>query len=243
MKALIVEDEEYSAIELKYLLKKIDKNIKVIGIANSGQKALNILKKFRPDVIFLDIKLNDLNGLDIAKSIASWDEGIKIIFTTAYDEYAVKAFELNAVDYILKPFSEERLKKAIEKMKKHFGVNNIETGKKFEDVKKLPVKSDSKLIFIDIDEIIFIEADGRNSLIKTANGVYRSLYSLKDIEDRLKNSCFFRVHKSYIINLKKIKEIIPWFNNTYIIKLSGSENIEIPVSKNKANELKAILNI
>jgi len=243
LKALIVEDEEYSAIELKYLLKKVDKNIKVIGIINSGQKALNVIKKLNPDIVFLDIKLNDLNGLEIAKCLLSMDEGIKIIFTTAYDEYAVKAFELNALDYVLKPFSEERLKKTIEKIRRNNEVEAAGLGKKFDEVKKLPVKSDSKLIFIDIDEIIYIEAEGRNSIIKTGSGVYKSLYSLKNIEERLKNTCFFRVHKSYIINLKKIREVIPWFNNTYLIKLSGCEGIEIPVSKNKANELKSILNI
>lgn len=243
MRALIIEDEEYSAIELKYLLKKVDKNIKVCGIIDSGQKAMNVIKKLKPDIVFLDIRLNDLNGLDIARYISSTDENVKIIFTTAYDEYAVRAFELNAVDYILKPFSEERLKKAIERIRKSFRSGSEEGVKKYEDLRKLPVKSDSKLIFLDIDDIIFIEADGRSSLIKTTNGVYKSLYSLKNIEDRLKDSCFFRVHKSYIINLKKIREIIPWFNNTYVIKLSGCENFEIPVSKSKANELKSILNI
>jgi len=191
----------------------------------------------------LDIKLGDTDGVSLAQKIMGLKNPPKIVFVTAYDEYAVKAFELQVIDYVLKPFSEERIKKTLERLKAILENDEIKSASVRRDARalnKFVVKQGSHMSLINIDDIVFIEADGRNSIVRTKEIEYKSKTLLGELADRLDNFIFFRPHRSYIINLKKIKEVIPWFNGTYMIKMEGYDNIEIPVTKKNAGRFKEI---
>ncbi|NPV44535.1 MAG: response regulator transcription factor [Firmicutes bacterium] len=252
LRVLLVDDEDLPIVELKYLLEKFD-NIEICGEAQSGKKAIELAKELLPDVIFLDIKMHDMNGFQIAEDLMNMERQPKIIFITAYDEYAIKAFEINAVDYILKPFSEERIRKTVERIfelfnndegsKQHIKREIANTGQNRMALNKIPVEKNSRLILINIEDILFVEADGRNTIIRTEKETYKTNFSLKQMEERLKPLLFFRPHRSYLINMKKIKEIVPWFNSTYKIIMTGYPDIEIPVTRNNTKIFKDIIGI
>ena len=246
MKVLVVDDEELSLLELEYILNKI-KYISDIKKASSGFEALELCQMENFDVVFLDIRLGDSNGVRVAQRLMENERPPKIVFVTAFDEYAVKAFELEAVDYVLKPFSEERIKKTLDRLKNILNQDdhikyNV-TNDNIKAINKLAVELDGKITLLDLEEIVFIEADGRNSIIRTSTQEYNTNISLKDLETRLKSATFFRPHRSFIINLQKINEVIRWFNGTYIIKMQGYDKVQIPVTKKNTDAFKKILNI
>lgn len=245
MNVLIADDEELSLLELEYILSNIE-YISDISKASNGFEVLKLCEVKKFDVTFLDIKLGDYNGIRIAQQLLEKEKPPKIVFVTAFEEYAVKAFELQAVDYVLKPFSEERIKKTLDRLENILkDKDQIEESIK-QDVKslnKLAVEQDGRISLIDIDDIIFIEADGRNSTIRTSSGKYHTKVSLKDLERRLGGLTFFRPHRSFIINLKKIKEVAPWFNGTYIIKMEGYEKTDITVTRKNTGRFRKFLNL
>ncbi len=246
MKVLVVDDEELSLLELEYILNKI-KYISDIKKASSGFEALELCQRESFDVVFLDIRLGDSNGVRVAQRLMENERPPKIVFVTAFDEYAVKAFELEAIDYVLKPFSEERIKKTLYRLKNILNQDdhikyNV-TNDNIKAINKLAVELDGKITLLDLEEIVFIEADGRNSIIRTSTQEYNTNISLKDLETRLKSATFFRPHRSFIINLQKINEVIRWFNGTYIIKMQGYDKVQIPVTKKNTDAFKKILNI
>jgi len=246
LKVLVVDDEELSLLELEYILNKI-KYISDIKKASSGFEALELCQMENFDVVFLDIRLGDSNGVRVAQRLMENERPPKIVFVTAFDEYAVKAFELEAVDYVLKPFSEERIKKTLYRLKNILNQDdhikyNV-TNDNIKAINKLAVELDGKITLLDLEEIVFIEADGRNSIIRTSTQEYNTNISLKDLETRLKSATFFRPHRSFIINLQKINEVIRWFNGTYIIKMQGYDKVQIPVTKKNTDAFKKILNI
>jgi len=233
-------------LELEYILNKI-KYISDIKKASSGFEALELCQMENFDVVFLDIRLGDSNGVRVAQRLMENERPPKIVFVTAFDEYAVKAFELEAVDYVLKPFSEERIKKTLYRLKNILNQDdhikyNV-TNDNIKAINKLAVELDGKITLLDLEEIVFIEADGRNSIIRTSTQEYNTNISLKDLETRLKSATFFRPHRSFIINLQKINEVIRWFNGTYIIKMQGYDKVQIPVTKKNTDAFKKILNI
>lgn len=241
VKALLVDDEELAIIELKYLIDRND-GIEVCGTALSGKEALEKTRELVPDVIFLDIQLNDANGLDIAEKIKKIPiKNPLIIFVTAYDEYALKAFELNAVDYILKPFSEERIKETVSRVVHRSDFEKAPQINIVNDLNIIAVETEGKLKILDIDDIIYIEAQGRNTLIYGKEGIYNSNYSMKELEERLENKKFFKPHRSYLINLGMLNEVVPWFNGTcQIIMKKYPKNI-IPVSRQNFKRFKTLI--
>lgn len=249
LRALIVDDEELCIVELQYMLDKIT-GIEVCGTASSGKNSIELCEKLSPDVIFLDIQMNDMSGFEVAEKIFNKTNPPKIIFVTAYDEYALKAFEINALDYILKPFSELRLQKTAERIFEIFEnrektaqtiKNDINSITALKGLNKIAVEKKSRLILIDYSDIIFIEAKGKKTLIITEKETYKASHSLKELEENLKPYYFFKPHRSYLINLRKINEIIPWFNSTYKIIMQGYPDIEIQVTRNNVKSFKKIL--
>lgn len=247
-KVLIVDDEKYIRNELKYFLNKYD-DIEICGESGEGEEAIKLAKHLKPDIVFLDIHLHDINGMLVARKMLETDKPPYIVFATAYDKYAIQGFQLNAVDYILKPFLEERIKVTIERIRKN--IQNLNSKEKSIDVienikinlDKLCVTKNNKFILVDMSHIQYIQSTNNVVTVKTTVGVYDSNYSLKELEDRLIKTKFIRTHKSYIVNLDFIDEIIPWFNYTYKIKVKGIEDCEIPVSRNYMKKFKGILGI
>jgi len=244
IKSVIIDDEYLSIEELSFLLSKID-YIDIVGKADCGIDGLNLIKKLNPDLVFVDVKMPDITGIQLSKEINKLNVKCRIIFTTAYDQYAVEAFDVNAIDYILKPYEEERVLKAASKAKYILKNNNITTIKVPTNniaFNKLPVLKDDKLILTNIEDVLLIYTEDRNIYIKTSKETFISNYSLQELEERLSEKGFFRTHRSYLVNLNKIREISPWFNGSYVAILEGLTD-EVPISRNHVKLFKQLLGI
>lgn len=232
LKVLIVDDEQPAREELKYLLSDIE-SVDIVADVNNLEDAIFALSEQKIDLIFLDIQINDQNGMTLAEKIKGKDIGV--IFATAYDEYAVEAFSLNAIDYLLKPFSKERVNESIKKAFKKLGVK---VKKRQSNFRKLTFWNEEKMIVVAPEEIIYLTVDERKVVVETTKGRLTDTGPLQSTLDKLDQDLFIRTHRSFVVNIEKIEEIIPWFNNTYILKMFGLKNIEIPVSRGYLQEFK-----
>ncbi|PGS52948.1 LytTR family DNA-binding domain-containing protein [Bacillus sp. AFS041924] len=243
LKALIVDDEPLARDELAYLLKR-SKAVQIIGEADSINSTLEFIQTKEVDVVFLDIQLADESGLELAQKLQDFSHQPAIVFATAFDEYALNAFELYAIDYILKPFDEIRIQKTVEKLTK-LSLKTIkpEVKKNSPLLKqdKLAISVDERILLITFEEVIYIfTQDGKTSVV-TDKMTYRLNEPLINLERKLKNTSFIRIHRSYIVNLDKIIEIQPWFNSTYNLIMSDGE--KVPVSRTYIKELKQLFDL
>lgn len=252
LRCLIVDDEMPAREELRYILSGID-NIKIVGEASHGMEALDLIEQLRPDLVFLDIEMPKISGIDVVRKLLDKDYKPKIIFVTAYDKFAVEAFEVNAIDYLLKPIRRERLKKALERISKtekdkvedHERLMKImdyiqRDGSEYLD--RISVYYEDRLVPIQIKDIFYITIEDRATMIFTRNDKYEINWSLNDLMGQLNPKDFIRSHKSYIVNLNKIESVVPWFNYTYNINLIDKEGI-VPVSRSHAKDFKRIMNM
>lgn len=230
LQALIVDDERYAREELIYLLEQYT-DIHVISEADRGEEAVIIAIKESPDVVFLDIEMPKMNGIEIAQSFQKLKNRPQIIFTTAYSKFAAEAFRVDALDYLLKPYQREQLDEAINKLRSHF----IHTNNRYTQPQstKLPVESDGEILYIDVSDIAYLYPEGKTTIIVTQLEQYEYKSSLKEAEDRLKSFGFFRTHRSFLVNLSYVKRMTPWFNGAYELELTGIEE-KISVSRNYA---------
>lgn len=248
MKAIIVEDEFPAREELKYFIKNFS-DIEVLSEFDNGVDVLKFIQNNFVDVIFLDINIPLLDGMLLAKTIKKFKKSPKIVFITAYKEHAVDAFELEAFDYILKPYSEERIVSMLNKLVKNEDEKLIKESDKEqksqqENLSNVSLWQNEKLIVVNIEDIYYCEAKERETLVFAKNGKYVVKSCITDFEKHLNKKIFFKTHRSYIVNISKIKEIIPWFNSTYKLKLKDiNTNIEIPVSRSKIKDFRKIMRI
>ncbi|MHB1418731.1 MAG: LytR/AlgR family response regulator transcription factor [Bacillota bacterium] len=250
LKALIVDDEYPARKELRFMLSRYD-NVEVVGEATSGPEALKLLEAVDYSILFLDIEMPGMNGLEVGNMLQHRSNPPYIIFVTAYEEYAVRAFEVNAVDYLLKPFDERRLDQAMGKVFRLIEQNLSQ--EKDKDKKKkpgsgetskidrIPVEKQGKTLLISEDEIIFAYTQDDNVYIKNYQDRLVTRFTLKELELRLSEKNFFRTHRCYIVNLNKVQEIIPFFNGTYTLIVDDAKKSEVPVSRNQAKKLKRLL--
>jgi len=253
LKCVIVEDEIPAADELKYIISQYD-FMEIQGIAYDGESGFNLIKKINPDAVFMDINMPMQNGIELAINVKKFNSAIYIIFVTAYEQYAVKAFEVDVLDYILKPFDQQRVGKTMQRLldkSKARDTEEIKLPKAITDMlnkleqeknylKRIPCESLGKIILIDIDDVYCCFIDVDKTYVKVKSKKYLTNYTLKEIENRTN---FFRAHRSYLINIGKIKELFSWFNGTYKIILNDEENSEIPISRNNVRKLKELIGI
>lgn len=250
LKVLIVDDEVPARDELRHLLHSIPE-IQIVGEAGSATEAIASATQLQPDVIFLDISMGGVSGLEAAAILRKIAAHTMIIFATAYDEYAVKAFEVGAVDYILKPFVQERINQTIVRLKRYQQEEWKEAVTRIDSmldtakiqVRKLPVEKDGKIRMVSYDDIIYAYCQSGRVTIVTATGQASYNGNLGELEGRLANTNMLRVHKSYLANMDKVREVIPWFKGIYWLKLEDCPRVEIPVSKSHIKKLKAILGL
>ncbi|MEW6447238.1 MAG: LytTR family DNA-binding domain-containing protein [Bacillota bacterium] len=247
LKALIVDDEYPARQELRYALSKMD-NIDIVGEATNAQEALALIKALDYSVLFLDIAMPGMNGLELGAVIQELPEPPHVIYVTAYDEYAIKAFDVNAVDYILKPIDEKRLRKAINKVVKLTREAGAEAGAAREvkteptiRIDRLPAEKNGKTVLVNEGDIVYIFTEGDAVYIKTFADKFLAHFTLKELEARLNQNVFFRTHRCFIVNLHKVKEIIPFFNGTYSLVVEDKERSEVPLSRAQAKKLRRIL--
>lgn len=316
IRTILIDDEAPARDELRYLLTTNHSDvIDIIGEADNATAAISLITREKPALIFLDIHMRGLSGLELAQVIHDISPDSKIIFATAYDEYALKAFELQALDYVVKPIEDDRLAKAVGHVQKLLG-NSIKTGpsnttlnttsnatsstgtasdavsgtatngsnvtnntatsantsnaadspetislkgmnptasndqaiKPVIRTNKLAVDDGAHIMLIDIDSINYITGESGRLDVHTDTGKYGSNKTLTELQERLKGTSLFRVHRSYIVNLNKVQEVIPWFKGTYWLRLpqqtaKGQELVDIPVSKAQVKLIKELLGI
>lgn len=233
MNCIIVDDEFPSIQELSYFISNFS-SIRILGQFDNSIEALEFVQKNPVDVIFLDINMPRLDGLTFSRVINTMDPKPLIVFITAYSEYAIEAFEVAAFDYILKPYSEERIISTLQKLE------SCKSAKCRND--KLTLWKNDKLFVIDFDDILYCEAHEHEVHVYTKDDEFKVSSSISEFHNKLPQDRFFRCHRSYIVNINKIKEIIPWFNSTYMLKLEGLST-EIPVSRQNIQMFKQIMGI
>lgn len=243
MTCVIVEDEKLLAMVLEKMLR--EEGLDVLEISTSAEDAVRIIDTTKPDVVFLDINLGEQDGFYVLENISHKPY---VIFTTAYSEYAVRAFDENAVDYILKPVSRERLKTAIEKVRKLSMLQSSEANERFKRVKdvvskikieKIPVESGDEVVFLCIEDIIYLTSEEGETIIVTRNGKLRTKTPLKVFESKLSQEKFLRIHKSYIINAEQIKKIVRNYFGSMAVEVSNGDIL--PVGRNYKDVVKELI--
>lgn len=250
-RVLIADDELPARNKMKRLLNKID-NVELVHAAENGFDALEHIQSLKPDLVFLDIEMPGMNGLEVAENI-DLEEMPSVVFATAYSEHAIKAFELNAVDYLLKPFNEDRLRSTIEKVSsnraKGVGLDKekiaqILKSELAEEIKtpfsnKVPIPTRDRYKLVDYTEVVCIEVEERSVRLFTKEKSYLLNHTLDTFERKLPSDQFFRVNRSCIIGLKHVKEIVIWFGNRFKIILTNDK--EVISSREKSKILKQVL--
>ncbi|MBC2705395.1 LytTR family DNA-binding domain-containing protein [Desulfobacula sp.] len=252
---IIIDDEHPAREELVYLLSEYDE-IKIMDQADSASKAVTSIQKNRPDFIFLDIQMPGKSGFDVISEIKNMKKPPLVVFTTAYDQYAVKAFEKNAIDYIMKPFSQDRLEKSINRVKEILNLKNenliqkelkklIEKTITIKKIKKISVEHKGRLLLLNPDDIVFCRYKDKKISIHTKKNPY-TLYginTLNHLELHLASNLFFRSHRNTIVSFNHIKEFSPWFHGKYHLTMNDGNKTELIVTRDRVKLFKQHLGI
>lgn len=236
---LIVDDERYSRQELVHLLGQFQ-TVNVCGEADSGESAVVKAVQLHPDVVFLDVEMPGMNGMEAARALHELKKPPHIVFATAYPEFAAEAFRYEAIDYLLKPYDEEQLHQTVQRLEKLMQVSIKEEPPLKKG--KLSVELEGEIHYLDPDDILFIFRDEKVSRIVVKNGEYEVKIALKELESRLSSFSFFRIHKGYLVNLHYVTRLTPWFNGAYQLELKGFEE-KLSVSRNYVKALRTQLEL
>ncbi len=239
IKTLIVDDERYNRDELKHLLQSFS-SIRIIGEADSGECAVMKAIQLQPDLVFLDIEMPKMNGMDTAQSLTKIKKVPLIVFATAYPQFAAEAFRYEAIDYLLKPYDEEQLQQTVERIEKRL-LASFESAQS-KPTGKLAVEAEGEILYLEPANILYIYRDGKLSKIITKRKIYETKTPLKELECRLTSYSFFRIHKSYLVNLTYVARLTPWFNGAYQLELEGSDEM-LSVSRNYIKPLRSKLEL
>lgn len=244
LRALIVDDEAPARSELRYLL-EVAGDVEVVGEATNAREALELIEALQYDVVFLDIEMPGLNGLDVVEAMKKLRSMPAVIFVSAYSEHAVKAFELEAVDYLLKPVTADRLRDAVSKVKRGERTRIVRQGdgdRKMQ-INRIPVEKAGKKILLPIEEIVYISSKDDYSYIHTADARFISSTPLRILEERLAENVFYRVHRRYLVNLNMVLEITPMYGGTFTLTVRDNAKTQIPVSRRRSAGLKSTLGL
>jgi two-component system LytT family response regulator/two-component system response regulator LytT len=260
LRAVVVDDEQLAREELIFLLGQLG-GVEVVAQAGNGLEALRVIEERTPDLVMLDVQMPGFTGFEVARRLL--DSGIEsqLVFVTAYDQHAIEAFEVNAVDYLLKPVEAERLETAVERVRRrmHTGRptprpapaagDDLEKllqllSARQERREQLAVKVGDRFLLIRTDEVVYASVENdvitvvTNTLSGTSN--YRTL---DELHARLDPAVFWRVHRSHLVNINRIKEIVPWFSRNYLLKMKDAKGSEIPVSRSQTKRLREYLRL
>ena len=248
MTFLIAEDEEHTRAELRYLLEKLEPTAKVLE-SDDGEDTLLIVNKEAVDVLFLDINMPGQSGLNVAALLMDKPNAPFIIFATAYQQHALKAFELAAVDYLVKPYREVRLKQTLERVRGLLSQKEIEQPVTYpaepvtKQINKLWAMRDEEVgVLLDFKEILWFEADDKRVFVQSLDADKLLVrYTMRELEERLSPHHFARTHKSYLVNLEHVREIEPWFSGTYLLRMADERKSKVPLSRQFAKSLKDLM--
>ena len=256
IRAILVDDEPLAREELAFLL-KAHPDIRVVAEGQNGLEAFQLIKEHQPDLVFLDVAMPGQGGLELVRRLLDKKNKIKIphmIFATAYDQYAVQAFELNAIDYLLKPIDKGRLTQSLERVRRLVEVASPSTETLEELMRmlkksppqqmKLLVRSNGRLFLIDSQELIFSTIEDGLITMVTKDMEGESNYrTIEELQANLDPAFFWRVHRSFLVNINHIKEVMPWFKSSYQLRMNDRKNTEIPVSRAQTKRLRELLKL
>lgn len=258
LRALVVDDEQLAREELCFLLDRVG-GVEVVGQASHGAEALQLIERLDPDVVFLDVQMPGLTGFQVARDVLSRGLAPQLVFVTAFDQYAIQAFEVNAVDYLLKPVEPTRLAQAVARARDRapdarrlanaLGHDDLErivqmVAERQNRRDRVAVKAGERFLLIHAEEIIYASVVDDTITIVTAHLVGTSNYrTLDELQSHLDPTVFWRVHRSHLVNINKIKEIVPWFSRNYILKMKDTKSTEIPVSRSQTKRLREYLRL
>jgi DNA-binding LytR/AlgR family response regulator len=257
LKALVVDDEKLAREELCFLLGQ-STGVEIAGEAADGVTALRQAGDLRPDVIFLDVQMPGLTGFEVARRLIEADIPSQVVFVTAFDQHAVEAFAVNAVDYLLKPVDLERLELALDRVRRRRPVESSPLPLSAADLERvieavqarqerrdqLAVRSGERFVLVQAAEVIHASLVDDAIVVVTSTVSGTSNYrTLDELQARLDPSVFWRVHRSHLVNITKIKEIVPWFSRNYLLKMKDPKATEIPVSRAQTRRLREYLQI
>lgn len=235
-KAMIVDDEAPARSELKYLLDELGQT-EVVSEAASVREAVEKLKEYPCDVMFLDVNMPEATGMQLAEAMQHLKYPPAVVFVTAYSEFAIDAFKVHAIDYLIKPVEKERLAQALARVREHIALHS-----RAQRAERIPVEKGGKKILINIDSIRYIMARDDYAYLQTDTDRYFSTVSLAQLEKRLDGHGFFRVHRGYLVNLEHVKEVESVPGGTLLLTLDGTDD-KVPVSRRRVSSLKKALNL
>ena len=253
LRALVVDDEQLARDELCYLLGELGL-VEVVGQAGNGPEALAAAADLHPEVVFLDIQMPGINGFEVARRLVAEEPAPSIVFVTAFDQYAIEAFEVNAVDYLLKPVDPVRLEQSVDRARRRRAIggtldDRIERlvrlmAEREDRHGQMAVKVGERFLLVRPEEIIFASLGEDSITIVTGHLCGTSNYrTLDELQARLDPAIFWRVHRSHLVNINQIKEIVPWFSRNYILRMKDSKGTEIPVSRSQTRRLREYLKL
>jgi len=254
LSAVIVDDEQLARDELSYLLKSQD-DVSVVAQGSNGLEAVSLIKEHSPDLVFLDVQMPGLDGFGVIKKLIEKKVSLpQIVFATAYDQYAVKAFEVNAIDYLLKPFDKKRVAQAVEKARKRVqgsapGSEKLETLVRILESQrpqksKVLLRSAGRLFLVDQKDVCYASIeDGVISVVATHLEGQSNCRTLEELLEGLDSEIFWRAHRSYVVNINRIKEVVPWFKSSYQLRMDDRKQSEIPVSRAQTRRLRELFGL
>ena len=259
MKVVVVDDEQLARDELCFQLGRLD-DTEVVAQATNGLEAIALIERHEPDLVFLDVQMPGLTGFEVARRLLDRaDEAPAVVFVTAFDQHAIEAFEVNAVDYLLKPVDAARLEQAVQRAKRRLGpdrgpVNDPLSGQLERIVRmmsgraahrdQVAVRVGERFLLVQAEDIIFASLAEESINIVTGQVTGTSNFrTLDDLQARLDPEVFWRVHRSHLVNINKIKEIVPWFSRNYILRMKDAKGTEIPVSRSQTKRLREYLKL
>jgi two-component system response regulator LytT len=254
---IIVDDEKPARDELAFLLKAFPE-INVIGQGKNGVDAVNLIKEHSPDLVFLDVQMPGLDGFGVLRKLVERKMKVPhVVFATAFDHYAVQAFDVNAVDYVLKPFDKARITKAIQRARKVMETQTS-TAERLEQLvsqlngnakrnvqpAKILVKSGQRLLLVAAEDLIFASIDdGLISVVGRDVEGTSNYRTLEELHAALDSETFWRPHRSYLVNIHHIKEVVPWFKSSYMLKMDDKKQSEVPVSRVQTKRLRELFKL
>ena len=260
LRALIIDDEPLARQELQYLLERAG-GVEVLAQGTNGIEAVELIRAHKPDLVFLDVQMPGLDGFGVLKKLLDRKVPLpQVVFATAFNQYAVRAFEVNAVDYLLKPFDRKRVMQTIEKAQARL-VAPVESASEAKldallrlveeqaqpqkaNSGKVIVRAQSRLLLVDQREICFasIEEGTISVVTRTVEG-HSNCRTLEELMDQLDPETFWRAHRSYVVNIQHIREVVPWFKSSYQLRMDDTQKTEIPVSRAQTKRLRELFNL
>jgi two-component system response regulator LytT len=245
---VVVDDEKLALEELRFLLRDYPE-VDVVGSAENGLQAVDLIEKLEPDLVFLDVQMPGLDGMGVIRTLREKSEDLPhFVLVTAFDHYALEAFRVEALDYLLKPVEKLRLDETIQRAQRLFGehrsVEPVQLTPKSKERTKILVKSSGRSFIVDANDIVYATIDEGVITIVTSSLEGESNYkTIEELQSNLDPDTFWRVHRSYLVNINRIREVIPWFKSSYQIRMDDKKHTEIPVSRVQTKRLRSLLKL